>query len=315
MAGAKRLSEFRSSSDPVLAFAAINASGEKATAAQRSEALADPRVAALMERACLWPWECIASHKSAQQPFHALSLLAELGFSLSDGALRGLADKLIDSMGADGLPRIPTRTSEAHGGSGKEIGAWALCDAPTLMYSLSRLGVPAKSLAKGTKAIAGLAFASGWPCAVSPELGSWRGPGKKADPCPYATLISLKLLLEDAEKWRTEIEAGKECLLGLWERSRTDHPYIFSMGTDFRKPKLPWIWYDIVHVAEVLSRCPGIGKDKRFKAMLGVLESAAGPRGYVPSTVYLAFKDWDFGQKKAPSEWLGFARARIEARL
>jgi len=179
---------------------------------------------------------------------------------------------------------------------------------------LSRLGVPAKKLSKGIETIARLSFASGWPCAVSPELGSWRGPGKKTDPCPYATLVSLKLLLEEPEKWKGEIEKGADCLLGLWERSRTDHPYIFSMGSDFRKPKLPWLWYDIVHVADVLSRRPGIGKDERFKDMLATLDAASGPAGFVPASIYLAFKGWDFGQKKEPSEWLGFARARIGAR-
>lgn len=315
MKDARMLPEFVDSTDPILAFAAANALGQKPSAAKRKAALADPRTQALMARASAWSSTSIASHKSAQQPFHALSFLSEIGFTRNDGALGEIAEEIVESMGEDGVPRFPSRTSEAHGGSGKEVRAWALCDAPTVLYSLSRLGVPAKKLTKGIGTIAGLSFESGWPCAVSPELGSWRGPGKKGDPCPYATLVSLKLLLEEPEKWETEIERGKECLLRLWQRSREEHPFIFYMGTDFRKPKLPWLWYDIVHVAEVLSRCAGIGADKRFKDMLGVLEAQAASTLFIPASVYLPFKDWDFGQKKKPSEWLAFAYARVKARL
>jgi hypothetical protein len=27
---------------------------------------------------------------------------------------------------------------------------------------------------------------NGWPCSVAPDLGNFRGPGRKADPCPIA---------------------------------------------------------------------------------------------------------------------------------
>ena len=50
-----------------------------------------------------------------------------------------------------------------------------------------------------------------------------------------------------------EVRAGIECLLSLWENSREAHPYMFFMGTDFRKLKVPYIWYDLLHVADVLS--------------------------------------------------------------
>ncbi len=306
--------DYSSNKDPVLAFAAAAFTGGKPSPALRKSALADPRVTALLSQALAWPWPVIASHKSANQGFHALAFLAELGFKKTDDGLSAAVDHVIGTMGDDGLPRLPFDIGAAHGGKGKSS-AWALCDAPTLMYALSLLGAPKSSLKKGIKTIASLSFDKGWPCAVSPELGAWRGPGKKSDPCPYAVLVSLKLLLLDEEAWKTEIARGVECLLSLWEHSREEHPYIFYMGTDFRKAKLPWIWYDIVHVLEVLSRSAVARKDPRFKDMLKVLESQAGKDGIVPGSVYLAMKDWDFGQKKSPSAWMGFALARIRSRL
>jgi hypothetical protein len=59
-------------------------------------------------------------------------------------------------------------------------------------------------------------------------------PGRKDDPCPYATLAMLKMLSQ-FDEWKNskETHAGAECLLGLWKKSSELHPYMFYMGTDF----------------------------------------------------------------------------------
>lgn len=312
----KPLQSFADAPDPVLAMAALSELGRTVPSALRERALADGRIQALVARAGAIGDEPLASHKSASQPFHALFLLAELGFSASDAGVDQAASKALGSFGPDGMPRLPFEISVSRGGSGKREMAWALCDAPVTLYALLRLGADRALLSEGVDRITRLAFERGWPCAASEELGSWRGPGRKTDPCPYATLVSTRLLLAWGGKAALEAaDSGAASLLRLWEGSRTEHPYIFYMGADFRKPKLPWFWYDIVGVLDVLSRHGPSRRDARFLDMLGLLRAKELPGGIVPESVYLAFKDWDFGQKKAPSAWLGFALARIEARL
>jgi len=96
---------------------------------------------------------------------------------------------------------------------------------------------------------------NGWPFVSSPELGSFTGPGRREDPCPYATLFMTKLLLEIPEfLGSTEGKLGLESLLSLWERRCDYHPFIFYMGTDFCKLKSPEVWFDILHVLDVVSR-------------------------------------------------------------
>ena len=95
----------------------------------------------------------------------------------------------------------------------------------------------------------------------------------------------------------------------------------FYMGDDFRKLKLPLFWYDILHVVDALSRAsesgvPGVSDDPRFREMLSIIESkrtASG--GFVPESIYLEFKGWDFGQKKTESAWLGHVIENIHRRL
>ncbi len=110
--------------------------------------------------------------------------------------------------------------------------------------------------------LAGLVRENGWPCAVSKSLGNFRGPGRKEDPCPFATLAMLKAL-GVIENWRDSAacHTGTETLLHLWSTSLSDHPYIFYMGTDFRKLKVPFIWYDLLHVLEVLSHFSWVKND------------------------------------------------------
>jgi hypothetical protein len=105
---------------------------------------------------------------------------------------------------------------------------------------------------------------------------------------------------------------GGETLLSLWEVSKEKHPYMFFMGTDFRKLKAPPFWYDILHVLDVLSHFAWTRKDRRFRQMLKTVESKANQHGqFVPESVWTAWKDWDFSQKKIPSAGLTFFVQRI----
>lgn len=284
----------------------------------RAEMLGHPMVKTLIEELQGWPGTVLNSHKSAGQLYHKLSFLAELGFKADDKGMKKVISKIKSSVSKEGLFQLPTQIPEHFGGSGKEELAWALCDAPTTAYSLASMGLSGDpELLKGLDYLIGLARENGWPCKVSENLGKFRGPGKKGDPCPYVNLIMLKLLalFEDRIESR-EARAGVESLLSLWEDSLEQHPYMFFMGTDFRKLKAPFIWYDILHVADVLSRYPYAREDKRFLDMLDAIHSKADEDGlYTPESVWTAWKGWDFAQKKEPSAWLTFLVMRIDRRM
>ena len=285
----------------------------------RQKLLAHPLITGLIAELQAWPGTVLNSHKSAGQLYHKLTFLADLGLTREDADFSALITALEKSQSPEGLFRLPMQISAAHGGSGQEQYAWALCDAPLLLYSALKMDVAAdRQLA--TQAVATLSALvrdNGWPCTVSPELGSFRGPGKKADPCPYATLIMLKLLALTPETLASPAAlAGVEALLHLWTDSQNQHPYMFFMGTDFRKLKAPFIWYDIVHVADVLSRFPAARTDLRLNEMLAVITAKADEQGwYTPESVWQAWSAWDFGQKKMPSPWLTFCIERIKTRL
>jgi hypothetical protein len=50
---------------------------------------------------------------------------------------------------------------------------------------------------------------------------------------------------------------------------------MFFMGTDFRKLKAPFVWYDILHVLDVLSSCSWLKGDPRLLNMANLVKSKA----------------------------------------
>jgi hypothetical protein len=118
--------------------------------------------------------------------------------------------------------------------------------------------------------------------------------------------------------WRdaAETRAGAETLLSLWADSLTRHPYIFYMGDDFRKLKAPFIWYDLLHVLEVLTQFPWLEGDARLGEMLSVLAGKAGEQGrFTAEAAYQPWAAWEFGQKKAPSRWITLLAHRLARRI
>jgi len=284
----------------------------------RQAMLTHPQVQELVSELAAWPGPPVSSHKSAGQLLHKLSFLADLGLRADDPGMPQVVVEILARQSAQGPFQMLSNISPRYGGSGEDELAWALCDAPTVAYSLVRFGLGENPVVqRAVTHLTGLVRENGWPCAVSPELGKWRGPGKKGDPCPYANLIMLKLLAQlpghcDSQAARL----GAETALRLWEHSLVQHPYIFYMGTDFRKLKAPLVWYDLLHLADVLTRFGWLRSDPRLLEMTTLLHAKADPFGrFTPESIYQAWRAWDFGQKKAPSRWLTFLGWRTLSRL
>lgn len=289
---------------------------DKRVADAKAKLLQHSLVKGLIEELQDWPGTVLNSHKSAGQLYHKLSFIADLGLKRQDADFSRLARKIAEHVSEEGLFQLPTNIPAHFGGTGQDQWAWALCDAPLLMYSAVKIGLLEDRTPQGLKFLVSLARVSGWPCQVCQELGKFRGPGRKDDPCPYVNLLMLKLLaLFEEHKVSREAHIGAECLLGLWQKSRERHPYMFFMGTDFRKLKAPFIWYDILHVANVLSQYEFAVNDERFAGMLEIINSKADGEGlFTPESGWKAWQAWDFAQKKKPSAWLTFLVYRIHKR-
>ncbi len=275
--------------------------------AARAEMLAHAQVQALLTELADWPGPPLKRHNDASHPLHKLTFVADLGLRAGDPGVDAILARVLERQAPEGPFQVLVNIDPRYGGAGVDQAAWSLCDAPSVLYSLARTGLGQDPRVQAAAAhLASLLRENGWPCAASPALGKFRGPGRKSDPCPYATLIALKALAQMPE-WRDSAacRTGAEALLGLWQQRKERKPYLFGMGTDFARLKAPLIWYDVLHVLEVLTRFPWLRQDPRLQELAGLVRGKADTQGrYTPESVWKAWSEWDFGQKKVPSPWL-----------
>lgn len=283
----------------------------------RAELLTDPKITDLISRVLGWPAYPLKRHNDAKHPLQALTVLADFGLNHTDAGLNEVIQKVSTRQSAEGafLTQL-----ELYGKFSKvdgEIWSWMGCDAPVLLYILTAFGFEDdRSLEKAKDHLFSLASETGWPCTGSENLGNFRGPGKKGDPCPIATLQALKALtLDPALCLDPRVESGAKMLLHHWEIQTEKKYYLFGIGSDFKRLKYPFIWYDLLHVVDVLSRISSVHDDPRFKEMVGTILGQADREGrYTANSMYMAWKDWSFANKKQPSPWLTFLVKRIQKR-
>lgn len=286
----------------------------------RKQVMADVEINNLLDQLVTWPKPVLKRHNDADHLIHKLSFLAELGLSYEDDPrLKIVLDKIRDNLSDEGYPQVLTNIGKGYGGSGKDELAWMLCDTPLLLFILKKFNTPfcENIFSNAFNQLSLLVRENGFPCAVSPLLGKFRGPGRKDDPCPYTNLLILKLVtLFPNEYNKPFVQFSITSLLDLWEERKNKKPYLFAMGSGFEKIKLPFIWFDIFHTVQVLSYFPLARQDQRFVEMAKLLFLKADSDGkFQPESIWRAWRDWEFGQKKETSIWMTFNVYQIKHRL
>jgi hypothetical protein len=283
----------------------------------RAVMLAHPQVQALIAAASAWPGYPLKRHNDAAHPLYALSTLADFGLRADDPGVGAIVEAVTANQSSEGAFQTQLQIGRAYGGGDEPLLSWMSCDAPTLLYALLSFGLGYDlRVQRAADYLAGLAGDVGWRCQSAPELGGFRGPGRRDDPCPVANVYALKALsLAPDYLDSPATRAGAEMLLWHWAHQRERKLYLFGIGTDFRKLKYPYVWYDILHVLEVLSRFRFVRDDPRYGEMLSTLAGQADEAGrYTAGSMYRAWKGWSFANKTQPSPWLTLLARRIAQR-
>ena len=273
-----------------------------------------PRITELTKELSEWPGPILKSHKKAGHNLHKLGFLADIGLGIDNPEIEKIVQRITDHRSYQGVFQVLVNINPRYGGSGEDELAWMLCDAPLVTYALAKFGMKENPMVQKTvEYLTNLQRENGWPCAVSPNLGNFRGPGRKADPCPYANLVMLKLLTQFPERHADPyVKVGVETLLTLWEQRNEKRPYLFAMGTDFNKLKAPLLWYDILHVTDVLTQFSWVLEDSRLIEMIEIIKGKANQEGlYTAESIWMDWKTWEFGQKKKPSKWITLVSQRV----
>lgn len=284
----------------------------------RQDMIEHPQVKSLVTSASSWPGYPLKRHNDAKHPIYAFSTLADFGLRAGDPGLDTAISSLMSHQSKEGPFQVIVNIPTAFGGSGEDQWTWILCDSPTILYALLAFGMGSDSRVRmAADHLANLVADNGYRCKADPALGKFKGPGRSEHPCPIANVYALKALSHSSEHLDSPAtRAAAGALLLHWELQGQQKYFLFGIGTDFRKLKYPYVWYDILHVVEVLSHFSFVHSDPRFGEMLAALTRQADENGfYTAGSMYTAWKGWSFANKKEPSPWLTFLVKRIEHRV
>jgi len=165
--------------------------------AARRAMLAHPQVKTMMAEVAAWGEQPIKRHNDAGHALHKLNTLADFGVQASDRGMKSILKAVMAHQSLEGAFQSMLNVARSFGGTGEDTWAWMLCDAPVLLSALLAMGLESDARVKqAVQHLISLVDDNGWRCVVAPELGKFRGPGRKADPCPIANVYALKALAQ-----------------------------------------------------------------------------------------------------------------------
>jgi hypothetical protein len=283
----------------------------------RAEMLTHPQVQAMMAETATWGERPLKRHNDAGYPIYKFSTLADFGVRATDPGMGAGIEAVLAHQSPEGVFQTLVNIPQAFGGTGEDAWTWMLCDSPTLLYILLKMGLGNDPrVRRVVNHLVDVVDDNGWRCVAAPELGKFKGPGRRSDPCPIVNVYALKALAQVPELVDSPTaHTGAEMLLRHWECQTERKLFMFGIGTDFRKLKYPFVWYDILHVVDVLNRFPFVHADTRFREMVDTISAQADEQGrYTATSMYRAWQGWSFADKKKPSPWLTFLVVRIHKR-
>ncbi|HUV54947.1 MAG TPA: hypothetical protein VMW03_07060 [Candidatus Krumholzibacteriaceae bacterium] len=305
------------SDDPIVRYNVAKhllKAGETELAASRNALNADARVASMIEECTRWPDAPLKRHNDAGHPLHKIELLADFGLTRDDAGICEIIERVTANQTEDGRYLSPLAVPERWGGYDAPHMDWMNCDNPVLLYSLIRFGAEDPGIKEAVETLVSSVHENGWRCGSSLRF---RGPGRKSDFCPYANLVTLKAFAADGGHLDSdECAAGVEAQLWHWENRAGRKIMMFGIGTTFMRLKLPHVWYDVLHVLEVMSHFPAAVDDPRFTEMMELVNGKQrGDGSFVPESVYTAWRGWSFGQKREPCPLTTLRVAVINRRI
>ncbi len=262
---------------------------------------ADPFIRTNIDAVSRWKDEVLARHDKAELFIHRLALLAELDVNGGTMGMGPVLEGLLSNIAPDGSFPIQIMIPKAFGGSGEAHEDWIICDFPTILYSLSMMAPEDDRLDRAYDKLRSLAGESFYPCSGS--IPKFKGPGPKGGMCPYANLLVARAFAARPElRACPEAKVAAGALLWHWENRASKKPFLFGMGTDFKKLKFPLIWYNILHMLRAIGPIEGVADDPRYREMVAIVGAKLNAEGRAtPESVHMAYKSEEWSQKKGPS--------------
>ncbi len=183
------------------------------------------------------------------------------------------------------------------------------CDSPIISSTLYRLGNRSNKLIKSIEIIKEKwRSKTGWFCHLFFVNSQFK---KHNVGCMMAGLEALELFsfFQDTLDRRLITNAFKPL---QYHKEYGKSLYYFGRSKKFWTFKYPFVWYNALYIADVLSRFNVFKQEELLKEIIEwILKSQDNNGRFKPTSMFRHYKNWDFANKKENSPWITFICCKI----
>lgn len=268
--------------------------------------LSDPQVNAVIADACEYFPKVATRHTDAKLSHYKIRMLVDFGLTKQHG-LDTLLQRIKERRSGDLYSirqLLPTKNADTN----CEWNALP-CDNPLLLYILLKAGdTDMQTLEQVELLKRHWETPSGWFCHLPFVESQFK---KERVGCPMAGLMALEVFSLDENL--KESKYAQNAFQALAQHFQIGKPiYYFGRGRKFHTFKYPFVWYNGLYLAHVLTRFTFARKHEMVVSLIDWVKKGGDEQGkYTPTSIFMNYKDWDFGNKRQPSPWLTYLCHKI----
>lgn len=279
----------------------------------KKELLADERIKNLISDAADWFPEPFTRHNNPKMSHYKLRMLADFGLTIEDLGITDIVHKASEHR-EDRLFAVKQELPQKGKGfstPSSDCDEWhALpCDSPLITYVFLTLGYKTPEVLQTVDLIKEKWNSSqGWFCHFFFVESMFK---KLQIGCPMAGLMALEMFSQIPEL--RESEYAKNAYEPIrFHRDYGKSIYYFGRSKKYRTLKYPFVWYNALYLAEVLTRFEFLKNDILVRELIDwILELQNEEGKFKPTSMFMIHKGWDFANKKEASPWITYLCCNI----
>jgi hypothetical protein len=286
------------------------------TIESKAELISDKRIITLAEETKDWLIASATRNSDPKITYFKLKVLAEFGLRHTDLELQKTVDKaaehIIENMfGVRGQTPKRPKKGEKYEKPDLAADVWHIspCNSPLITTALIELGVKNELVDDSIAALKDKwTNKEGWFCHFFFVNSQFK---KLQIGCPIAGLQALEIFskipeLKESEYSQFAFEPIK------FHKDYGKTLYYFGRSKKFWTFKYPFVWYNALYLADVLTRFEFLKNEPVVEELIDwIIDSQDSEGKFKPTSVYINYKGWDFSNKKETSPWLTFLCCRI----
>src|SRR6056297_105156 len=286
----------------------------------REGCLEDESIKQLINKTKDWMPKAPTRNNDPKISYFKLRMLADFGLKSTDKDIKEISDKATahveNSLFAcrGSIPEKPKK-GETFTKPDPFEDAWHIspCNSPMITYSLLALGFRTEVVMMSVERLRELwEDETGWFCHLFFVEGQFK---REKSGCPMAGLMALEVFSQIEDLKESQYAENAFAPLNV-HKQLGKSLYYFGRSKKFWTFKYPFVWYNALYLGDVLSRFTFLKASPLLKECVDWIVGSQDEQGrFKPTSIFMPYKGWDFGNKKEPSPWITLLCCRILKRL